>query len=216
MKMYFDIGANKGDYTEYLLNAGAEKVICVEANIIQAQNLTHRFRDRNVVVINKAVSNETKPLKFYVCPECDAVSSCDEQWRTHSRFSQPDRTWVETIVDTITIDELVQTYGIPVHIKVDVEGYEYKAFLSMTKNYSQVRFEWAEEKVEEIILTLNHLIKLGYTNFGVMAGDAYHMMPDEFMSGEDVIEFLRGKCDASRMELWGMVFCLNENDAYVE
>jgi len=215
MNLYFDIGANKGDYTKYLFSIGAEKVICVEANAYQAKNIDKRFGN-SVTVINKAISNNSGSIKFYICPECDVVSSCDEQWRTNSRFSQPDRNWVETTIDTITIDELVKLYGIPEHIKVDVEGYEYKALLGMTQNYSQVRFEWSEEKMEEIVLTLEHLIKLGYNTFGVIAGDTYHIQPDEFMSGEDMIQFMKDKCDPSRKELWGMIFCLRNEDAYVK
>jgi FkbM family methyltransferase len=216
MKMYFDIGANKGDYTEYLFSIGAEKVVCIEANPQQAINVTSRFGNR-VIVVNKAVSNVMGPqIPFYVCPECDVVSSADEQWRTNSRFSQPDRNWVRTMVDVITIDELVNQYGIPTHIKLDVEGYEYMALVGMTKNYCQLRFEWSEEKIDEMILSLQHLISIGYTAFGVMAGDTYHMQPDEYMSGEDMIEFLRGKCDPQRKELWGMLFCLRDGDEYVE
>ena len=124
MKMYFDIGANKGDYTESLLNSGADMVICVEPNISQVINLKRRFSPQNVIIINKAVSNVITPaIPFYICPECDVVSTCDEQWRTDSRFSQPDRTWLMQMVDVTTIDELVGLFGIPIHIKLDVEGY---------------------------------------------------------------------------------------------
>ena len=102
------------------------------------------------------------------------------------------------------------------HIKVDVEGYEYKAILSMTKSYSQLRFEWSEEKISEILLTIQYLIQLGYTTFGVVAGDTYHMTPDEYMDGEDMMQFIKDKCDPNRKELWGMIFCLRDGDSYVE
>lgn len=216
MKMYFDIGANKGDYTENLLNSGADMVICVEPNIHQVMNLKRRFSSQNVTIINKAISNIIGPaIPFYICPECDVVSTCDEQWRTDSRFSQPDRTWLMQMVDVTTIDELIALFGIPVHIKLDVEGYEYKALLGMAKNYCQIRFEWAEEKGAELILSIKRLETLGYTTFGVMAGDTFHSIPDEFMDANDIVEFLNGKMDRSRKELWGMIFALSETDTYV-
>ena len=46
-----------------------------------------------------------------ICPECDVVSSCDEQWRTDSRFSQPDRKWVEIECDTVSVDDLKEMLG---------------------------------------------------------------------------------------------------------
>ena len=217
MKTYFDIGANKGDYTNYLLtNLNADKVICVEANKFEANVLSSRYVHNNVIIINKAISNiNNESIPFYVCPECDVVSTADEQWRTNSRFSQPDRQWIKTLINTITIDELIKEYGIPTHIKLDVEGYEYVALQGMTKNYCQLRFEWAEEKIDEMVLSLQHLIKIGYTTFGVMAGDTYHSIPEEYMSGTDMIEFLKNKCDPARKDLWGMIFCLRDEDSYV-
>jgi FkbM family methyltransferase len=217
MKICFDIGANKGDYTQYLLDKGIDKVISVEANKFEAERLLLRFKSSNVVIVNKAISNVRENIKFYICPECDVISTADEEWKNNSRFAaDKNRQWIETDIDSITIDDLIKEYGIPSHIKIDVEGYEYKAILGMSKNYCQIRFEWAEEKADEILLSIEHLIKLGYTTFGVIAGDTFHMLPDEFMSGEDMLMFMKGKLDANRKELWGMLFALNEDDTYVD
>lgn len=215
MKTYFDIGANVGNYTQYLFSIGAEKVICVEPNVELCKTLINKF-GKSVEIINKAVSKEKEKIKFYICPECNVVSSADIQWRTNSRFSQPDRTWIETEVDTISIDDLIKEHGIPIHIKLDVEGYEYNAIQSMSKNYCQFRFEWSEEKMEEMILSINYLSKLGYTYFGIIEGDTYNEVATEFMSCEDMISYIKSICIPSRKELWGMIFCLNENDSYVE
>lgn len=216
MKMYFDIGANAGDYTQYLLSNGAEKVICVEANPYQAINLRKRFIGQNVIIVNKAISDIEGKIDFYICPECDVVSTCDEQWRTNSRFSQPDRNWVKIEAETISIDKLIEEYGIPTHMKIDVEGYEYHALLGMTKNYCQLRFEWSEEKQKEIILSIEYLMKIGYSYFGVMIGDDFNSVITEYITGEDIIEYIKTECIPSRKDLWGMIFCLTENDEYVQ
>lgn len=210
MNLYFDIGANKGDYTEYLFSIGADKVICVEANKNLAENLKQRFYNRNIVVINKAVSNVKENIDFYICPECNGVSTCDEQWRTNSRFSQPTRTWIKTSVETISIDNLIEQYGVPEHIKIDVEGYEYNAILGMSKNYTAIKFEWAEEKYIDILKILKYANSLGYLYFGFTNTDTFDIHPEYFYDYKDFKIVLENMIVPERMDLWGMIYCIND------
>jgi len=214
MKLYFDIGANSGEYTDMLINTVDyyNSIICVEANPYIIEKLKNRFiGNSKVKVLNKAVSSEVGKVDFYVCTNCDVISTCDTDWISNSRFSG-NTSWVKVEVETISIDDMVLTYGIPEHIKIDVEGYELNVIKGMTKNYgSQIRFEWAEEKLDDIIEIVGYLSSLGYTKFGYMLQDKYDGYPSEFFTIDDFIKMMNSMCIPSRKNLWGMIFVDNDN-----
>lgn len=236
MRLDFDIGANKGDYTAWLLASGSDRVIAVEANKKEAEKLEQRFSGLTirmsdgseiprVVVVNKAVSDTLgPPIDFYVCPECDGISTTDEFWRTQSRFSMINagiegdaslsgyRTWVKESVEVITIDKLVMLYGEPKHIKIDIEGSENKAIRGMNRDYGMLQFEWVEEKLDEIIQSVLHLAKIGYHLFGALHGDQPDLMPGQFMDAAHTIRFLKQVCIPERKKLWGMLYCCRTSD----
>jgi len=169
-RIAFDIGSNSGSFTEFFLTkAGFDKVIAVEANPALAEFLSQKFSASSVTVVNRAVSNSTDQLiDFYVC-NADGISSADESWCTTGRFAiNPYHQWTKTQIKTITIDDLVKQYGIPNHIKMDVEGYESVAIQGMTAAYCPIRFEWEEEKIDELEKSLNHLVSIGYHYFGIV------------------------------------------------
>ena len=169
MKIAFDIGSNSGNFTEFFLKSGFDKVVAVEANPVLSKFLSQRFSASSVTVVNKAVSNSTGQLiDFYIC-NADGISTADEEWHTTGRFARnPYHQWVKTQVETITIDNLVKQYGVPNHIKIDIEGYEFVAIQGMSVAYCPIRFEWTEEKLGEIEKILNYLTNIGYHYFGIV------------------------------------------------
>ena len=54
-------------------------------------------------------------------------------------------------VKTITLNTLILEYGIPDLIKVDVEGFEYEVFRSLTHKIEEVCWEWVEEEFDNVI-----------------------------------------------------------------
>lgn len=211
MKLYFDIGANIGDYTNSLMEKNEyDKIICVEANPNIIQKLKNRFFENNKIeIINKAVSSEKGFVDFYVCESCDVVSTCDIEWINQSRFSD-NKTWSKFEIETISIDDLVNKYGIPEHIKIDVEGYELNVIKGMTKNYgSQIKFEWAEEKLNDIFEIIDYLSLIGYSKFSYILQDKYDEEPFEYFSKKEFEEKFKNMCVPSRQDLWGMIFVKN-------
>ncbi len=65
-----------------------------------------------------------------------------------SRFGNTDYTVgsYKVSVPTISIDTLIDTYGIPDLIKIDVEGAEELVVKSLTKKVKCLCFEWAVER----------------------------------------------------------------------
>ena len=111
------------------------------------------------------------------------------------------------MVPTTTLDSIIEEYGEPNYVKVDVEGYEFEVFLGLTKLIPNCifSFEWAEEQKIKITQTLSHVKNLGYTQF-------YYTEHDDCKFEEDInwieyndFEFV-DKLNPERKSLWGMVY----------
>jgi len=216
--LYFDIGAYKGNYTKILFSTtNINKVICVEPNqnIIESLKKNLSEYKNKIEIINKAVSSDKNNIDFYICSKYDIISTCDLDWVEKSRFNVFNRSdWIKTKVNTITIDELVDLYGIPIKIKIDVEGYELNVIKSMKKFYNcLISFEWTEEKLLDIIEIINYLFELGYNGFHIQHGGDYRYIPNtyEFIDAHQMINYLNENCDINRYEKCGMIHCKETN-----
>jgi FkbM family methyltransferase len=197
MKIAFDIGANKGEYVDFFLSKAFDKVVAVEANPLMIEFLKDKYAtDSRVEVVGKAISDVAgQTIDFWVCSDT-GISSADLSWSTIGRFSRdPNYKWEKIQVRTTTIDQLVLLYGAPNHIKMDVEGYESVALRGMSLAYCPVRFEWEEEKIDELEQSLYHMKEIGYYYFGIvteLGGAAdfnYDQRPPSYFS--DISDFMR-------------------------
>ena len=130
-------------------------------------------------MVNYAVCNNNgADIKFYQA-EADTISTINKDWLTSeiSRFyNQPYR---EITCKTITIDKLIEQYGLPDLIKIDVQGGEYECILSLTKKVKLLCFEWASETNDITFKCIDYLLKLGYAQFYIQNGDNYLFRPQD-------------------------------------
>ena len=173
--LIYDIGANQGDFTESFLG-DETTVISVEPNPVIFKKLQNRFTDNeNVITINKAVSSDKGEVEFYV-PTLErkhTISTCSKNW-FEGRFKYVFDEGYKTLkVESVSIDDLIEEYGFPSRIKIDVEGYEYNVIQSLTKKIDDcvISFEWTSEIIEEARKILLYLDELGYTQFAIMDSD---------------------------------------------
>ena len=211
MKLVFDIGYNKGDFSNAVSNTYKEcKIVAVEANpdLCASSNSNHH-------ILNYLASNrEGESKEFYINLQ-DGISTASYEWMKYSRFATGNKYigltggWsnLPIHVKTITIDTLIKIYGEPDFIKIDVEGYELEVLKGLTKKVNTICFEFTEELLFNGIESINHLEKIGYLEFGLIGyfeegdifesmtyndqGDPYLNMPDNFMSAEKILESIK-------------------------
>jgi FkbM family methyltransferase len=205
IKLAFDIGANIGK-TSDILKTVSDKVICFEANPGLISNLRKKFNNSNVTVDCRGISNKIGQQVFHICPT-SAISTLSEDWINTSRFANTTM-WNDKIeIDTTTLDNIIDEYGIPDYVKIDIEGHEHEALTSLTKvlNNTIFSFEWVEEHKSKIDDILKHLYKLGYNRFGVTEGD--ELLFDEQINWVSCEEFnLISSLDEKRKTRWGMIY----------
>jgi FkbM family methyltransferase len=203
LSVCFDIGANIGNWA--LKNIDKyDKIISVEASKNTFDRLVKNVSNNNKILpLNFAVCDSTDEfIKFYDC-ESDVLSTINENWLNGgvSRFNVK---YKETFSKTVTIDKLIELYGVPDLIKIDVENAEYQCVKSMTKKYNMLCFEWASEFVDIVFKSLDYLYTLGYRSFFIqMNNDEYTFRPSEYYDINKTKEILN---NTTPKHEWGMIW----------
>lgn len=184
----FDIGANEGDLSEIFLKFKA-KIICVEPQPDCLKKLNKKFgQNKNVVVVPFGASNIHSKLKLYTSQASSENATFSEKWRKEGRFKQ--EIWQETdLINVVTLDDLINQYGIPRFCKIDVEGYEYNVIqgLSSNKIYC-ISFEFSYEFLNDAINCCQYLQRLGYNKFNFSIESNYDLELAEYQGYEEVIK----------------------------
>ena len=160
----FDIGANIGLWTAYILNQGAKKVYAFEPNKLAIDQLNHNFSEyENVEIIPKGVYYKRTKIPFYIDSENSLISSV---------VSGNDKV-MSYEIDTVTINEMILKYNINEIdlLKMDIEGAEFDIFDNISKEtiskinsmlieYHDFYFADGSHKVDNLVTQLE--------NFGYM------------------------------------------------
>jgi FkbM family methyltransferase len=157
----FDIGMYDGSDTRYFLVKGF-KVLAVEANPALVQRAGIVFKQyifsRQLTLVNAAISGEQgKEVTLTVCGDDLGSSSIYDQTIT-SRNPTGSYT-----VQGATILNLMDMYGVPYYLKIDIEGAERFCVLPLTtaQRPEYISFE-AGDDLEELI---QHAAGIGYKMF---------------------------------------------------
>jgi FkbM family methyltransferase len=205
----FDIGAHIGCWSTANIDK-FDKIIAIEASPYIYDVLKNNASDK-LTTINYAVcNNDLKDISFYHCHAYNGVlSTTNKDWLTNpkSRFYDQRDNYIEITCKTITIDKLIEQYGKPDFIKIDVECGEYDCISSLTTKIDILCFEWAAEYNEMSFKCLDYLENLGYTHFYIQEADDYTFRPleEDYINDISIIKnLLSNKIHGTN---WGMIWC---------
>ncbi len=175
MKKIFDIGMYDGADTAYYLECGYQ-VIAVEANPVLAESAARKFGAQlasgQLVCVNAAISPDGQPVELNLCGQ-DLGSSSLFSERVANR--QP---MGAITVPGVTLQELLEQYGLPVYLKVDIEGADRLCILPLTSDHRPdfLSFEVGED-VDELI---EHALTIGYRRFKVINQNSFRELANQW------------------------------------
>ena len=147
-KLIFDIGANDGHKTEAFLKISDQIISCDpdrgNFNILQI-----RFRNKKsrVMIEKKALSDKKGVAVLHTHHTGSAFNTLSDKWMEILEVGGTGR-WNEVIkfkeeqeVETTTLDILINKYGFPDFIKIDVEGFEESVLKGLSHPVACLSFE---------------------------------------------------------------------------
>jgi FkbM family methyltransferase len=160
--LVFDVGANNGDDTAYYLKRGF-RVVAVEADPDMAAACRRRFASEigrgEVILLNVVIAEEDGTAVFYISEGNRGVwSSLTEELAR--RTGLPAR---RVEVPARRFRGLLEEYGVPYYLKVDIEGADHLCLRDLTPANAPpyVSFEASEGKIEDLFW----LAHCGYSRF---------------------------------------------------
>ena len=111
---------------------------------------------------------------------------------------------------TITLDRLIELYGVPDLIKIDVESAEFECISSLSQKVDTLCFEWAAETHDITFKCLHYLNEtLGYTQFFIQFQDNYTFRPkvDDYVDFDTILNQLIKIQRSPNEKDWGMIWC---------
>jgi FkbM family methyltransferase len=203
--MYFDIGSNIGKWSLANVNQ-CDKIISIEASPITFRKLVRCCKNKKIILLNYAVcDNSGNDITFYQA-EYDTLSTINKDWLTTETCRFYNHPYKEITCKTITIDKLIDQYGMPELIKIDVEGGEYECIISLTQKVKLLCFEWASETNDITIKCIDYLFGLGYTHYYIQKEDNYVFRPQD-TDFYDIFNTKTKLSNAVPKQDWGMIWC---------
>jgi FkbM family methyltransferase len=151
--LIFDVGANVGAKVDVFLRLGA-RIVAVEPDetnqrVIRDKFLRYRLAPKAVSIVGKAVSDRNTLETMWIDAPGSAVNSMSPKWveslksnKATFRHSHGGLAFAsKKSVETVTLDELIRTYGRPFFLKIDVEGYEVNVLRGLSAPIRFVSFE---------------------------------------------------------------------------
>ena len=170
---------NNGDDTDYYLKKGF-KVVAIDANPHLCRIAGERFRqyleNGDLRILNVAISEKVGKSSFYLNLENDHWSSLDIKWASRNNSK------TQTIaVQAARLDQIIEQYGLPYYVKIDIEGGDKIALsqiLSHTRQIPYISIEDCRLGFEYIKM----LSSFGYNKFKLVNQSLVYANPDKEIS----------------------------------
>ena len=174
----FDIGAHVGHRVGSFRRLGA-RVVAVEPQPLCARALRTLYAgDRRVKVIQAACGARSGILPLRVNSGNPTVSTLSPEFVTAATGAAgwERETWDDTVmVRVVTLDDLIDRFGVPAFVKIDVEGYEDEVLAGLSEPVPALSFEHTTIAREVGRRSLDRLDRLGYDGFDVSPAETMEL-----------------------------------------
>lgn len=205
--LVFDVGANLGNRTKIFLRLGA-KVIAFEPQQKCAEYLRTVLKGvPRFELVTKALGDKPGQAEMMVS-NAHVLSTLSREWteatKESGRFSRYEWNGRQQ-VEIITLDSVIARYGIPVFVKVDVEGFEYQVLSGLSQPLPYISIEFTAERIVDTYRCIDHLEALGNASFRISLEESMEFCHPEWLSAQDARELLQQLIHRDNLA-WGDVY----------
>lgn len=170
--LIYDVGLHKGEDTDFYLKKGFD-VVAFEANPDLVAHCKNRFKEAiatgRLRIVEGAIAPESAggTLTFYQNKQLSVWGTIDAEWAERNRSSFGADS-VEVVVKRVDVADVLQEYGVPFYVKVDVEGADHlvlDALGSFEIRPQYISIESEKNDFAKLQSEIDLLVGLGYKKF---------------------------------------------------
>ncbi|MGY2461406.1 FkbM family methyltransferase [Vreelandella sulfidaeris] len=190
----FDIGAHLGDRSAAFHALGA-KVVALEPQPDLAKWFKRLVRPPSITLLPLAAGPAAGFAEIAISPGNPTLSTLASGWREqigdrNASFSHV--RWEQRLqVPVTTLDTLIEEYGEPSFIKIDVEGFEAEVLAGLSCPVAALSVEFVVGALEVSHACIHHLNRLGDYRYNAVAGEQRHFRWNEWQTPQAMTEWLR-------------------------
>lgn len=165
----FDIGANHGEYAKIFLELGAGRVVAVEPVKKVFDELVKVSSGDTFIPLRMGISSNAGTRDMHVNEPSDLSSFSDEYNTLYKQQGVLKESHTEKI-ECMTLDQLIDRFGIPSYCKIDTEGHETEVLSGLTKGIPILSFEFLfpfKERTLACIERINQIAPSALFNYSL-------------------------------------------------
>ncbi len=185
----FDIGAHVGNRVRAWRALGA-RVLAVEPQIEFVRILRILYgRDDGVTIVNTALGARECEATLLIS-ECNpTVTTLSHSWILDVQQDPGFKGVTWSAGDTVhvsTLQKLIDTYGIPAFVKIDVEGYEAEVLRGLNTRLRCLSFEYLPAARRVALECIECLMELGNYHYNWSFGESHRLARANWCDADEI------------------------------
>ena len=191
--LVFDVGAHVGDRVASFRRLGA-RIVAVEPQpaLVRVLKLLYG-RSADVAIEAVAVGRAIGATSMMINAANPTVSTASPEFVSAARDAQGWETqrWTQSVpVQVTTLDALIGRHGLPVFIKIDVEGFEEEALHGLSRAVKALSFEFTTIQRDVALACIERCVALGYIRFNAALGESQAFVNADWIGGEAIARWV--------------------------
>jgi FkbM family methyltransferase len=171
--LIIDVGVHQGEDTEYYLKKGF-RVVGIEADPQLYNNIKHKLQpyidNGQLQLLNLAIAPQDGEITFYANLNHSVWGTISPDWVQRNKIFGTNSQ--EITVQGCKFENILQQFGIPYYLKVDIEGADMlcvKALQHFDTKPQFISIESDKNSWNNLLAEFNILKKLGYQKFKIIS-----------------------------------------------
>lgn len=172
-KLIYDLGAHKGEDTDFYLKKGFA-VVAIEAVpefcVLLERKFSKFVQEGQLNILNVAVSKTAGPVDFYIDEKVSVWGTANRDWVERNMSLGAGKTR-KISVEARPLTDIINEYGVPWYCKIDIEGNDLDALKSLIGSPDAPCYISIEAEKRNWGLLMEELLtfhRLGYSRYKII------------------------------------------------